>query len=52
MALNKKIVKVIEDKTKDDPKLRKFLVKYLQELEAGHQAKRILDTLLKEIPQE
>lgn len=49
MALNKKIVKAIEDKTKDDPTLKKFLVKYLQEIEAGHQPKRVIDKLLNDI---
>lgn len=51
MALNKKIVKAIEEKTKGEPQLRNFLAKYLHEIEAGHQPKRVIEKLLNEIPE-
>lgn len=52
MALNKKIVKAVEAKTKDDPKLMEFLVKYLRAVESGKQPKRIIDKLLNETTQQ
>lgn len=52
MALNKKIVKAVEDKTKEEPELKEFLVKYLRAVESGKQPKRVIEKLLNETTQQ
>lgn len=52
MALNRRILKAIDEKTEQDPELRSFLKNYLRDYEEGQQAKRIIDKLLNKIDNE
>lgn len=49
MAISKKILVKIEDKTKSNISLRKSIEKVLSGIEEGRQGKRIIDKIMKSI---
>jgi hypothetical protein len=49
MAINKKIITKIEDKTKSDIILQKNLIKVLSSIEEGKQGKRTIEKIIKSI---
>ena len=49
MALNKKIVTKIKEKTADEPFLRQQLPALLSRIEGGRQPKREIEKIIKEI---
>lgn len=49
MAINKKILKRIEDKTKSDLAMRQNINMVLSGIESGRQGKRLIDSVMKSI---
>ena len=49
MAINKKILKKIADKTKSDIAMQKNIETVLSGIEEGRQGKRIIDKIMKSI---
>ena len=49
MAINKKILEKITDKTKSDVVMQKNIVDVLSGIEEGRQGKRIIDKIMKSI---